>query len=108
MALALPSFEYLNSFVDADEIINVFKVIDNVYGQIAVNEDGEDCFWFDLSINGYVGTSDWSRHFEKTKEGYKKLCIYAQMCYNTILSNLLNQNHDWQYDEQEWMKNKED
>lgn len=108
MMLNLPSFEYLNSFTDTDEEIIVFQVIEGVYGQITVNEDGEDCFWFDLAINGYTGTSQWRRHFDKTKQGYYKLCVYARMCYNTILNNLLNQDYTWQYDEQEWKKNKED
>lgn len=106
--LAFPSFEYLNSLTDVDEEITIFKVIDGVYGQITINKDGEDCFWFDLVVNGYVGTNEWNRHFDKTKGGYHELCVYAQMCYNTILNNLSNQDYTWRYDEQEWMENKED
>lgn len=108
MTLNLPSFEYLKSITDVDEEIIVFQVIEGVYGQITVNEDGEKYFWFDLVVNGYTGTNQWSRRFDKTKKGYYKLCVYAQMCYNIILNNLLSQDYTWQYDEQEWKKNKED
>lgn len=44
MTLNFPSFEYLKSITDVDEEIIVFQVIEGVYGQITVNEDGENCF----------------------------------------------------------------
>lgn len=108
MTLNLPSFEYLKSITGVDEEITVFQVIEGVYGQITVNEDGENCFCFDLIINGYTGTNQWNGHFNKTKKGYYKLYAYVQICYNTILNNLSSQDYAWQYDEQEWKKNRED
>lgn len=105
--LIFPSFDYLNSIEDNDETIILFDVIDSVFGQITINEDSEPCFWFDLVIDGFVGNTQWSRHFDKTREGYYELCNFAQGCYNVIFNNLINQNHDWQHDQENWEKNRE-
>lgn len=99
MTLNLPSFEYLKSITGVDEEITVFQVIEGVYGQITVNEDGENCFCFDLMVNGYSGENEWTRFFHSNKKGYEALKIHAQNCYQLILNNLVNQTHYWQ-DEQ--------
>lgn len=96
MTLNLPSFEYLNSFIDTDEEIIAFQVIEGVYGQITVNEDGEFGFYFDLMVNGHSGENEWTRFFHSNKKGYEALQIHAQNCYQMILNNLVNQAHDWQ------------
>lgn len=101
MTLMFPSYEFLKS-IKEEKDFTLFDVYGTIYGRLRVNEDGQPGFWFDLMMNGYSGETKWSRYFHKNKKGYESLCIHTQYCFNEILHNLTNQNHDWQNEQRDF------
>lgn len=101
MVLAFPSYEFLKS-IKEEKNITIFTIYGNIYGRLKLNEDRKPGVWFDLVLNGYSGETVWSRYFEMTKKEYDRLYVHVQKCYNEILNNLMNQNHDWQNEQKEF------
>lgn len=72
----------------------------DIYGRFTLYEDFSDLIRFDLIVNGYSGENSWNLNLKFNSKNYKKICDYAQKCYNYLFTELYYsaQNSSWRWD----------
>ena len=85
---------------DKEYIFSLFELgTNNIYGRFTLYEDFTNLIRFDLIINGYSGENSWEVSYKFNKDNYKKICNYAQDCYNYLFSQLYYSSQStWHWD----------
>ena len=100
--IIFPEYEKLKRLKkDKEYIFTLFDLgFNQIYGRFTLYEDFSDLIYFDVIVNGYSNTNQYTTSFKFNKANYKSICHYAQECYNKIFMNLFyspNETWRWEY-----------
>ena len=99
--LTFPPYEKLKSLPkDRQYIFSLFNLGFNFcYGRFTLYEDFHNIIRFDLMVDGYSETNGWRTCYKFNKGNYKKICDFAQECYDHIYLTLVNStDYSWSWE----------
>lgn len=105
--LTFPSYDKLKTLPkDKEYIFTIFDLSFNfIHGRFTLYEDFYNVIRFDLMVDGYSETNGWRTCYKFNKKNYKKICDFAQDCYEHIYETLdASSDSSWRW-EHYWIEN---